>query len=68
MGEWLVRPPRRPKLPSLPKAPRPPKPVDKLQNLMPLGKLGQTEGVRGHWRFHEETRQWHWVKAHKRKP
>lgn len=59
---------RRPKLPGLPKAPRPPKPLNRLQNLKPLPGIGQVESVSGHWRFNEKTRQYHWVKAHWRKP
>lgn len=60
--------PRKPKLPGLPKLPRPPKPLDKLQNLKPMPKLGQSEGVSGHWRFDERSRKYVWVKAHYRKP
>jgi hypothetical protein len=47
---------------------RPIKPIDKIQNIMPIGKIGQTEGVRGHWRFNEKSGKYHWVKAHPRKP
>jgi hypothetical protein len=59
-----------PKLPGLPKIKkiRPVKPIDKLQNIMPIGKPGQTEGVKGHWRFNEKSGKYHWVMAHPRKP
>jgi len=56
-----------PKIPSIRRI-RPIKPIEKIQNIMPIGKVGQTEGVRGHWRFNEKSRQYHWVKAHPRKP
>lgn len=58
------------KIPRIPgiKRIRPVKPLDKIQNIMPIGKLGQTEGVAGHWRFNEKSGEYHWVKAHRRKP
>lgn len=62
-----LKPPKLSGLPKIRKI-RPPKPIDKIQNIMPVGGLGQTEGVRGHWRFNEKSGKYDWVKAHKRKP
>lgn len=62
---------RKPRLPKglRPLQPlRPLKPLDKLQTLKPLPGIGQTEGVRGHWRFNPQTGGYDWVKPHWRKP
>lgn len=58
---------RIPKIPGI-KRIRPVKPIEKIQNIMPIGKPGQTESVQGHWRFNEKSGQYHWVKAHPRRP
>ncbi|MCZ8173298.1 MAG: hypothetical protein O9272_16315 [Brevundimonas sp.] len=47
---------------------RPVKPIDKIQNIKPVPKLGQSEGVAGHWRLDPRTNKYVWVKAHWRKP
>ena len=47
---------------------RPIKPIDKLQALKPIPKIGQSEGVKGHWRLNPKTNHYDWVNPHWRKP
>ena len=47
---------------------RPIKPIDRIQNIKGVPGIGQTEGVKDHWRYNSRTGQYNWVKAHWRKP